>query len=93
MPKVLKKNNKKDCPPQSEGAVAKKEARLLNDCEQWWAVTYWLWKYSTLWKTSKSFRFGITFMCAENMLAAMAHVSDGMHFCDTAISRSIAMSS
>ncbi|CAB0039776.1 unnamed protein product [Trichogramma brassicae] len=87
MVKKVPKAAKKDTIATAASDRDTKEIRIVNNAANWWAFMYWLWKFPELWKVSSKFRFGIVFLCAENMWAAMQTLSSGERYCDTAITK------
>ncbi|CAB0043864.1 unnamed protein product [Trichogramma brassicae] len=87
MVKKVPKAAKKDTIATAASDRDTKEIRIVNNAAKWWAFMYWLWKFPELWKVSSKFRFGIVFLCAENMWAAMQTLSSGERYCDTAITK------
>ncbi|CAB0034706.1 unnamed protein product [Trichogramma brassicae] len=60
--------------------------RTFSDVTNWWCFTKWLFTYQHLWMTSTTFKYGIAFMCAENLWAAFALLSNAQRFDKTSIS-------
>uniref|UniRef100_A0ABD2W434 Uncharacterized protein n=1 Tax=Trichogramma kaykai TaxID=54128 RepID=A0ABD2W434_9HYME len=60
--------------------------RTFSDTMNWWCFCKWLHTYQHLWLTSSTFKYGIAFMCAENLYAAFSLLSTAARFDETSIS-------